>query len=401
MPLLVPPLVRSYVNPFLQNLSEPRCRYVEALAADVLLRDAARGAPVSVGSGPGLVAGELDLSTARGVAFAAEVAAEQLRIGASGWMADYGEYVPPFDAAPASGRTPLQEHNAYPLQWQQANQAAVEGDRAPERDVVWFARSSGLTSPSVVPLFWLGDQLHSWDAHDGLASTVVGLLSSGLSGHALTHSDTGGFTTVSAPSALGGAVRYTRSVELLQRWTELNTFTAVLRSHEGSQPDANAQPYDHGDALAHFARFSRLFASLAPYRRELLGEAATRGTPLVRPLWLHYEADTAALDLDTQFLLGQDLLVAPVIQPNATCTKVYLPAGTWLWPFTNATTTVSEGGWVDAYAPVGQPAVLLRLPAPRRALRASLRQFVHEVQHGRGAAPRSGMATRCTHGGRV
>ena len=385
--------VMTYVNAFLQNLSIPDCRYPSALAANVLLPDA-HGEPVVITSGPGIVAGLLDLSIERGVDFAAQMIAAQVALGSSGWMADFGEYVP-LDSAPLSGEPALAVHNRYPLDWQRANALAVGGEggvgseggeghtytkrrlrsRTPatrEREVVWFARSSTLTSPATVPLFWLGDQLHSWDRMDGLASTVVGLLSSGLSGHTLTHSDTGGYTTI----AVGG-LRYTRSAELLKRWTELNTFTAFLRTHEGSAPSSNAQPYDE-EALAHFARFSRLFASLAPYRTELMREAAVRGWPLVRPLWLHHDQDDAVLDLDAQFLLGADVLVAPVLQSGAAQVAIYIPEGTWLGAFSEITIK-THGEWQNATAPIGKPAVFVRLDQATGQPRPSLLPFLAEA----------------------
>lgn len=60
-------------------------------------------------------------------------------------------------------------------------------------------RSGSTFSQSVTPLFWLGDQLVTWDEYDGLASAVIGLLSSGLSGFTLTHSDIGGYTALKFP----------------------------------------------------------------------------------------------------------------------------------------------------------------------------------------------------------
>ncbi len=342
------------------------------------------------------------------------VIADQLVVGSSGWMADFGEYVPP-DSSPLSGEQPLLAHNRYPLDWQHANARAVANGRmvasgrtipkagadvntgAGQRSrvhaqgagdmvklasavdddeaegIVWFARSSTLASPGVVPLFWLGDQLHSWDQHDGLASTVVALLSSGVSGHTLTHSDTGGYTTAEVPLI----VSYTRSLELLQRWTELNTFSAFLRTHEGSAPSENVQPYDAGASLAHFARFSRIFASLAPYRRELMLEASSHGWPLVRPLWLHHEDDPATLDLDAQFLLGEDVLVAPVLQPGATSVRAYLPKGQWRGAFTGKVIN-SQGEWVNAVAPIGEPAAFVRLDE-QGLPRPSLERFLEAI----------------------
>ena len=57
-------------------------------------------------------------------------------------------------------------------------------------------RSGSIHSPRVTPLFWLGDQLVTWDSDDGLGSAIIGMLSSGLSGFSLTHSDIGGYTSI-------------------------------------------------------------------------------------------------------------------------------------------------------------------------------------------------------------
>ena len=359
----------TYVNSFLSNATTSSApRYPAARQADVLLKGA-DGLPIEVKSGPGIVAGLLDLTVARGMQFAAEVVAEQEPIGSCGWMADYGEYVP-LDSVPLSGASATAVHNDYPRLWQQANQRAVgawEATRGGETSShskltcpapLWFARSSGLASPGLVPLFWLGDQLHSWDKHDGLASTVIGMISSGLSGHALTHSDTGGFTTVAIP----GLVNYTRSTELLQRWSELNIFTAFFRTHEGSAPQYNAQPYEEAN-LPHFKRCADLFVSLAPYRARLMVEAHERGWPLVRPLWVHYEDDAETVDLDAQFLEGDALLVAPVLHPHVSRVHAYVPRGRWLRAFAplNGTAMTSTGEWVELEAPIGSPAALVRL----------------------------------------
>lgn len=99
----------------------------------------------------------------------------------------------------------------------------------PEDDLVFFMRAGFRNSPKWAMLFWEGDQMVSWQAHDGIKSAVVGLLSSGLSGYAFNHSDIGGYCAVNLPF-----IRYTRSEELLLRWMELNSFTTVFRTHEVS-----------------------------------------------------------------------------------------------------------------------------------------------------------------------
>ena len=63
-------------------------------------------------------------------------------------------------------------------------------------NIVYFMRSASNLSPGLSRLFWLGDQLVTWDHYDGLQTAIIGMLSSGLSGFSLMHSDTGGYTTL-------------------------------------------------------------------------------------------------------------------------------------------------------------------------------------------------------------
>jgi alpha-glucosidase (family GH31 glycosyl hydrolase) len=144
--------------------------------------------------------------------------------GSAGWMADFGEYLP-FDAVLAGGQNAAEYHNVYPEEWAKLNaeavaEAALEKKShlklkrrltngikeskqfeskfvTEDREVVYFVRSAGLKSPAHTSLFWLGDQLVSWDRHDGLKSAIVGALSGGIGGHSITHSDIGGYTMVS------------------------------------------------------------------------------------------------------------------------------------------------------------------------------------------------------------
>ncbi len=60
-------------------------------------------------------------------------------------------------------------------------------------------RSGSTHSPSVSSLFWLGDQLVTWDHYDGLGSAIIGAINSGLSGYTMTHSDIGGYTSIIIP----------------------------------------------------------------------------------------------------------------------------------------------------------------------------------------------------------
>jgi sulfoquinovosidase len=88
-------------------------------------------------------------------------------------------------------------------------------------------RSSWTKSPKFVPVFWLGDQLMSYDANDGLQSTIIGALSSGLTGQSITHSDIGGYNFENITTSNGTRIIYTRSKELLMRWSEVACFGEI------------------------------------------------------------------------------------------------------------------------------------------------------------------------------
>jgi len=279
---------------------------------------------------------------------------ELLGNGASGWMADFGEGLP-YDAALFSGADPRSYHNRYAEEWAEVNREAIR-EAGKDGEVVFFNRSGYSRSPEHSTLFWLGDQLVSWDEHDGIKSAVTGLVSSGLSGYSLEHSDIGGYTAIDNP-----LLQYHRSRELLMRWTELAAFTPVFRTHEGNRPEVNHQIYSDQETLRHFSRLARVYAAWRPYRTELVREAAETGLPVVRHPFLHYPGDSEVYGLDYQFMVGSELMVAPVLDPGEDTVEVYLPAGRWvhLWSGMEYG-SLANGLYETVRAPVGEPAVLYR-----------------------------------------
>jgi alpha-glucosidase (family GH31 glycosyl hydrolase) len=279
---------------------------------------------------------------------------EVLGSGASGWMADFGEGLP-YDAVLSSGADPRAFHNRYAEEWAEVNLEAIR-EAGREDDVVFFNRSGYTRSPRYSTLFWLGDQLVSWDEHDGIKSAVTGLLSSGFSGYSLQHSDIGGYTAIDHP-----LIEYHRSRELLMRWTELAAFTTVFRTHEGNRPDVNHQIYSDGETLEHFSRFARVYAAWKAYRMDLVEEASESGLPVVRHPLVHYPEDPAVYGLRYQFMVGREFMVAPVLDPGEKTVEVYLPAGRWVHLWSGRRYGTREGGTrptVDA--PIGEPAVFFR-----------------------------------------
>ncbi len=356
--------VLSYVNPFLVDVSEreqdcQRNLFQEAQEKGYLVCHA-DGSPYLV-QNTSFSAAMVDLTHPDCRAWLKDVLKEQvLGVGASGWMADFGEALP-FDAKLHDGSDAANYHNVYPEAWAQLNREVL-AEAGMEGEVAFFARSGFTRSPGHCTLFWLGDQLTSWRAEDGIRSAVTGLLSSGFCGFSQNHSDIGGYTTTAIP---GFPLKipfmdYRRSRELLWRWIELNAFTAVFRTHEGNQPGRNYQVDDDPESLAHFARFARVFAGLAPLRKRLGKEAAERGLPVVRHPWLTFPEDPNTLSLAWQFTLGDALMVAPVLDRGAKTVKIYLPAGTWCHLWSNTQVETENGGWYEVSAPLGAPAVFFQ-----------------------------------------
>ncbi|MEZ4380185.1 MAG: alpha-glucosidase [Nannocystaceae bacterium] len=353
--------VMTYVNPFLVDVGAGagagagrRNLFAEASAAGYLVKGA-DGAPYMIPN-TDFSAGLLDLtSPAAAEWFRGVLAEEVIARGVRGWMADFGEALP-YDAALASGEPAASFHNRYPVEWAALNRAAV--DAASDGDqLVFFTRAGFTRSPGASTLFWEGDQLVTWDAHDGLKSAVVGLVSGGFSGITLNHSDIGGYTALRR-----GPWRILRERELLMRWMELSAFTAVYRTHEGNLPEDNAQIDDDAALLAHFDRFAKVYRAWAPYRRELIAEAATSGMPLVRHPFLHFPDDPRVAALaGGEFMIGGELLFAPVTDPGVDAVRVYLPAAQWIHLWSGRRYDARGGGRsVTVAAPLGEPALFYR-----------------------------------------
>lgn len=350
----------GYINPFLSDVSsKPGVRrnlYAEAAELGYLVTKA-DGTPYAINSG-GFSGTLVDLSNPAARQWLKTYLNTVLGdAGFSGWMADFSEALP-FDAVLQSGESAARFHNQYPVEWARLNRELIE-ENGKLGDSVFFVRSAGLRSPGFATLFWLGDQMTSWDAHDGLKSAIIGVLSGGLSGLALNHGDIGGLIGMQRKFLGYRFLDIHRDRELMQRWLEMAAFTGVFRTHEGNNPGINHQFYSDDVTLDAFAYFAKVFATLFAYRQSLNQEAAATGLPLQRHPWLHYPDDPNVQNLRYQFLLGRDFMVAPVTDPGVTQAQVYLPAGRWieLW---NGRAHTSRGDWLLVPAPLGYPPVFFR-----------------------------------------
>lgn len=364
--------VLTYINPFFAQVDDKphvkRNQFSELLEEGFLVQTQ-NGEPYLI-ENTSFSAGLIDLSNPEARSWIKQVIKDELiASGASGWMADFGEALP-YDAKLHSG-TPVKSHNRYAEEWQQVNREAID-EAGRSDDIVFFSRSGYTKSPGLTTLFWLGDQLVTWDKYDGIKTAVTGLLSSGLSGYSLNHSDIGGYTTVPSPASWLIGHRY-RSKELMQRWTELNAFTTIFRTHEGNRPEANHQFNTDEETLDHFARFANIYKAWGGYRKQLVKEAAQKGYPVVRHPWVHYPNDAAVRLLDYQFMVGADFMVAPVLDPETSSVDVYLPKGDWTHLFTGEVYRHTQGKSITVAAPIGTPAVFYKTGSkPGERFRQSL-----------------------------
>ena len=351
----------GYVNPY---LCVDGALYPEALARGFLAQEKDADAPYLVDFGE-FFCGVVDFTQQEAADWFAETVIGQnmLDVGLSGWMADFGEYLP-HDVRLASGLDGMLAHNAWPTLWAKVNAQALDR-RGKTGEALYFMRAGFTGVQAHCPLLWAGDQSVDFSRHDGLPTVICAALSSGLLGNAYHHSDIGGYTSL---------FDNVRTPELIMRWSEMAAFAAVMRTHEGNRPDQNLQVDQDPMVLAHFARMTRIYRHLKPYLKALSQEAATQGLPLQRPLFLHFPDDAAAYDTQVVYLLGEDLLVAPVLQPDTTRWQAYLPKGcAWVHVWSGA--RFDGGGTVEVDAPLGHPPVFYRQGSHWHTLFAQLSQF--------------------------
>lgn len=181
---------------------------------------------------------------------------------------------------------------------------------------------------------WIGDNNSTWDA---LALSIPMFQSLGLSGEAFVGADIGGF--------IGRA-----DGELLTRWYQVGFLTPFCRSHKAID-GYDQEPWRFGQYYEDIIRkYLKLRYRLLPFLYTTVEEAHRTGLPVFRPLLLNYQNDPSAYNLDDQFMIGEDLLVAPVLRPGQTSRLVYLPEGGWIDYWTGK--RYAGGTMVHADAPL-------------------------------------------------
>lgn len=160
---------------------------------------------------------------------------------------------------------------------------------------------------------WTGDNQSIW-AHIQMA--IPQLCNLGMSGMPFVGTDVGGFGSDTTP-------------ELLARWVQVGCFSPLFRNHS-AMGSRRQEPWQFGKEIMDiYRKYVKLRYQWIPYFYDLFYEEEKTGAPIIRPLVFHYEKDEVAKTCNDEFLLGERILVAPVVYPGVTKRMVYLPEGEW------------------------------------------------------------------------
>lgn len=345
----------GYINPFLAVEGD---LYKEASEAGYVVKNTkGENYMVTITTFP---AAMVDLTNPAAVEWIKNIIKNNMiKVGLKGWMADFGEYMPT-DAVVYSGEKGDEIHNSWPALWAKINREAIEEENM-LGEIFFFTRAGYTDTIRYSTMMWNGDQHVNFSYDDGLASVIPATLSLGMSGYGLVHSDIGGYTTM---------LDMKRSKDLFIRWTELCAFSPLMRGHEGNRPDDNIQFDADKDSLYYYSKMSNVYSSLSPYIKALVEENALKGIPVMRPLFMYYDEDRA-FDEKYQYLLGRDMLVAPVIDKNENSKMVYLPDDNWIHLWSGKE---YKGGSYNISAPYGEPPVFYRKDSKFKDLFNSLRE---------------------------
>jgi alpha-glucosidase len=202
-------------------------------------------------------------------------------------------------------------HNAYGMLMAKASYEGIQRLMPNKRP--FLLSRAGLPGIQRYAAVWTGDNASSF-AHLNLQNPM--LLNMGLSGLAFSGADVGGFAGSVTP-------------ELLVRWYEAATFMPLMREH-ADQFALPQEPWAFGEPYTSIIRkHIELRYALLPYLYSLFYEAHTTGSPILRPLVMEYQDDPSVRNLSNEFLVGEYLLVAPVLEPGVIGRSVYLPKGRW------------------------------------------------------------------------
>lgn len=331
--------------------------FITARDSDWLVRRG-RGAEVYISpASPGAAGGMIDFTHPGASAFWQGRARLAVDMGVRAFKLDYGEDVlvellgGRTQFAFSDGRTERELHNVFNTLYHVPYRRALDEGGSADGGFL-LVRASAWGGQSVADIIWPGDLDNDMreagtDEVGGLPAAVSALITLAASGFPNFGSDTGGYR--------GGMP----DRETLLRWAEHTAFTPILQLG-GAGTHHNPWLYD-AEAGAIYRVLARAHMDLVPFFRVQARRASETGYPPVAHPSLIWPDDAAGFDDPYIYVLGGDLLVAPVVTPGATVRALHLPPGRWVHWFTAEAFDGPADITVDA--PIGAPPVFIRVGA--------------------------------------
>jgi alpha-glucosidase len=202
-------------------------------------------------------------------------------------------------------------HNAYGSTMAKATFEGVSHLMGKKRPFV--LSRAGFSGLQRYAASWTGDNTSNFDH---LRLQIPMFLNMGLSGTPFIGSDIGGFFK-------------SANAELLTRWYQASSLVPLMREHN-SRGEYDQEPWVHGDPYKSIIRkYINMRYRLLPYLYSCFYNASKYGSPIMRPLVYEYQHDSNTLTVDDEFLIGPNILVAPVLKEGGIGRLVYLPEGSW------------------------------------------------------------------------
>lgn len=236
---------------------------------------------------------------------------ELLSQGVDVFKTDFGERIPSKGVKFFDGSDPKKMHNYYTLLYNKVVTEAI-ADVKGEKEALVFARSATVGS-QCYPVHWGGDSSSNYSS---MAETLRSGLSFGMSGFGYWSHDISGFEASATP-------------DLYRRWTQFGLLSSYSRYHGSTTYKV---PWLYGEkSVENTKKYTNLKLKLLPYLMAMSNEVHYHGTPILRSMVLEFPDDPGCEDLDMQYMLGSNLLVAPIFNDQGLAT-FYVPKaeGTWI-----------------------------------------------------------------------
>ena len=245
-------------------------------------------------------------------------------MGVDCFKTDFGERIPTEDVQFYNGADPEKMHNYYTYLYNKCVYELLERKRG-KGEAVLFARSATVGGQKF-PVHWGGD---CWSDYESMEESIRGGLSLMMSGFGYWAHDIGGFENTS-------------TADVYKRWVAFGLLSSHSRLHGSS---SYRVPWVYDDEAVDVVRFfTKLKAQLMPYLYKTAIDTSRSGVPTMRSMVLEYTEDRTCHYVDKQYMLGDNLLVAPIFNEDSMA-EYYLPKGTW----TNFLTgeAIEGGMWIN------------------------------------------------------